>query len=89
MSRLRVRLTPRAGRNAIEALRDGVLHVRVSTPPVDGAANRALIELVAERLDVPKSSVSIASGTTSRHKVLEVSGLDAAALASRLCREGD
>ncbi|MCX6362267.1 MAG: DUF167 domain-containing protein [Armatimonadetes bacterium] len=89
MSRLRVRLTPRGGRNAIEALRDGVLHVRVSTPPVDGAANRALVELVAERLDVPKSSVSIATGATSRHKVLEVSGLDDAALASRFCREGD
>jgi uncharacterized protein YggU (UPF0235/DUF167 family) len=89
MSKLQVRLTPRGGRNAVEALRDGVLHVRVSTPPVDGAANRALVELVADRLGVPKSSVSIASGASSRLKVLEVSALDDAELTARLAREGD
>jgi uncharacterized protein YggU (UPF0235/DUF167 family) len=66
-----------------------VLHVRVSTPPVDGAANRALIELVADRLGVPKSSICITSGSSSRLKVLEVVGLDDAALAARLRREGD
>lgn len=75
MARLTVRLTPRAARDAVVGVRDGVLLVRVSAPPVDGAANEALVRLLAKRLDVPRSGVSILSGHSARTKVVEVAGL--------------
>ncbi len=74
-----VRLTPRAAREAIEGPdEDGVLHARVTAPPVDGAANAALVRLVADALGVPASSVSIAGGLTGRQKRLRLEGVDAA-----------
>jgi uncharacterized protein (TIGR00251 family) len=56
----------------------GALKVRVTAPPVDGAANAALIELLAEQLDVAKRAVSIVGGAGSRTKLVEVQGVDAA-----------
>jgi len=70
-----VRLTPRAGKNEIVGVQAGALRVRLTAPPVEGAANAALIEFIAERLKVRKSAVSIASGERSRHKIVRVSGL--------------
>jgi uncharacterized protein len=86
--RLRVRLTPKGGRNAIEGWRTDSaglpsLKARVAAPPEDGKANAALIELLARALDVRKSDVRIASGATSRMKVIEVEG-DEALLQTRL-----
>jgi uncharacterized protein (TIGR00251 family) len=60
------------------------LQVRLTAPPVDGAANTELIELIADELDVPKRSVSIVSGETSRQKRLHVIGIDAETAAARL-----
>jgi hypothetical protein len=54
---------------------DGVAHVRLKAAPVEGAANRALSELLARRLGVPKSDVSVVRGAGSRDKVVEVVGL--------------
>jgi uncharacterized protein YggU (UPF0235/DUF167 family) len=51
---------------------DGVLHVWLSAAPVEGAANRQLLELVAERYGVARSSIRIVSGRTSRQKLLEI-----------------
>lgn len=82
-ARIRVRLTPRGGTDRIEAVVGGVLGVRVAASPVDGAANAALERLVARELGVPRTGVRIASGATARTKVLEVDGIDAAALARR------
>jgi uncharacterized protein (TIGR00251 family) len=73
---LMVRLTPRGGRDALTRYENGVLHARVAAPPVDGAANKALIALIADALDVPKSRVQIQSGETSREKVLRIEGID-------------
>ena len=87
-TRITVRLTPRASRDEIVGLRDGVLHVRVTAPPVDGAANEALLRLVAKALGVPPRDLRIASGATSRTKVVDVVGLDAAAVAERLAGAG-
>lgn len=81
---LRVRLTPKGGRDAL-IRRDGeVLYARVAAPPVDGAANRALIALLAEALHIPKSRIALQSGQTGRDKLLRVEGLDAEALEARL-----
>ena len=86
--RLFVRLTPRSSRDAIEgvmALDDGreVLKVKVRAVPEKGRANAALIKLVAKKLDVARSGVTIASGATARLKSLRIEG-DAAVLASRV-----
>ena len=80
---LSFRLTPRASRDAIGGHKADVIQARVRAVPEDGRANMALVELVAEELGVPKSTVSVASGQTSRLKTLLVSG-DAKALEARV-----
>jgi uncharacterized protein YggU (UPF0235/DUF167 family) len=74
---VRVRVTPRGGRDAVIGVRagDGVLLLRVAAPPVDGAANRACLSLVSAALGVRKAQVSLAGGETSREKRFVVSGL--------------
>ena len=79
-----VRLTPRAGRTSVDGVDDdGRLRVRVAAAPVDGAANEALIRLLATTLDVSRGSVTIESGATSRVKRIGIHGLDAAAIGGR------
>ena len=68
-----VRLIPRASRNAIAGVREGVLHVRVTAAPVDGAANRALVELLGKRLRVGPTSIRIEAGATASRKRVSVS----------------
>ena len=67
-----VRLIPRASRNAVAGVREGVLHIRVTAAPVDGAANRALAELLSKTLRVGVTMVRIESGATSSRKRLSV-----------------
>ena len=64
----RVRVQPRASRNEITGLHDSALKVRLKAPPVEGAANKMCLKFLSKILDVPKSSLEIASGTTSRRK---------------------
>ncbi len=73
---LRVRLTPRGGRDAVSRYEAGVLHARVASPPIDGAANKALVELISRVLDIPRSQISIIGGESAREKTLRVSGID-------------
>jgi len=78
-ARLTVRVQPRASRNEVIGFdTDGALKVRVTAPPVDGEANRAVIELMAKTLGVAKSRVRIVRGESSRVKVVEVDGLNGA-----------
>lgn len=82
---LAVRLTPRGGRDAVEGwARDGdgrpYLKVRVASPPVDGAANAALIAFLAKTLKISRSSIRLVSGDTARVKRLELEGVDHADL---------
>lgn len=82
--RLAVRVTPKGGRDAvdgwaIEAEGRPYLKVRVSVAPTEGAANAAVIALLAKQLKRPKSAIRIVSGETSRLKLLEIDGLDEAA----------
>lgn len=75
-----VRVTPRADRSEIEGLADGVVRVRLAAPPVDGAANVALIQLLATALDRPRSALTIVRGTTARLKWVRIDGIEPHAL---------
>ncbi len=88
MARIEVRLRPRASSSRVTGERDGRVTVRVTAPPVDGKANRALIELVARRLGVARSRVSIVRGEKSRDKLLEVEGVGEDQARSRLLGDG-
>lgn len=86
--RLAVRLTPRADRNALAGVIRGAdgrpaLQVRLTAPPVEGAANQALIEFLADSLGLRKADISVRSGTTARLKVLHLAG-DTAVITARL-----
>ena len=86
--RIIVRVIPRSSKNAIGWERESeTLKVRLTAPPVDGAANEALIALLAERLALPKRSISIVRGATSRQKTLEIVGLTPEMLAQKLFKQ--
>jgi len=73
---------PRASKNEVAGLHDGCLKLRITAPPVEGAANEAVVRLVAEALGVPRRQVRLVSGTTGRRKILEIEGVTAAQLAA-------
>ena len=79
--RFQVRLQPRASRDEIVGVANGALRIRLHAPPVDGAANEALVRFLANRLDVARSAVRILAGATSRTKTVEVDGVSAGAIA--------
>jgi uncharacterized protein (TIGR00251 family) len=79
-----VRVVPRASREELTGVQQGALRVRLTAPPVEGAANRALIRFVAKLLDVPKRDVDILCGHGSRHKTVQVRGLVPQEVAARL-----
>ena len=83
-ARIDLRVIPRAPKNAVAGERDGRIVVRVTAPPVDRAANDAVIALLAERLDLPRRAIRIVGGETSRNKSVEIEGLDAATIRTRL-----
>lgn len=83
--RIEVRLRPR-GRDELLEMRGGVLQARVTAPPVDGRANRALCKLIARRLGIAPSRVSVVRGEKSRDKLVQVKGVDSAALEEVLDR---
>jgi uncharacterized protein (TIGR00251 family) len=78
------KLHPRAKKNAITGIVGDTLKLAVTAPPVDGRANEACIEFFANLFAVPRSSITIASGETSRRKVIRVAGLSADELRRRL-----
>ena len=74
--RFAVRLTPRGGADRVDGVSDeGVLQVRVAAPAVEGAANAALVRLLADELDVARTSVQMVAGATGRHKLIVVDGV--------------
>lgn len=78
--RFSVRVQPRASRSEVDGLHGDALKIRVHAPPVDGAANEAVIEVLAEALGVPRRAVTIVAGQASRTKVVEVEGITANAV---------
>ena len=91
--RLSVRVTPRARKSAVTGLVEGAdgraaLAVKLAAPPVDGAANDALIDFLAAELGIGRSSVQIVSGGKSRLKIVRIAGLSAAAVQAWLADSG-
>ncbi|HEY3992973.1 MAG TPA: DUF167 domain-containing protein [Ktedonobacteraceae bacterium] len=86
--RISVRVIPRSSKNEISQEGE-MFKVRLTAPPVDGAANEALLTLLAERLGISKRSLHIIHGTTSRQKIIQLDaliGLSSADLAKKLCQ---
>ena len=73
--RVTVRVQPRAGSEGIVGLHGDALKVRLTAPPVDGAANVALVALLSRTFDIPPRAITIRSGATSRTKVVELDGV--------------
>jgi hypothetical protein len=79
-----VRVVPRAAKDGLAGERAGALLVRLTAPPVAGAANAALARFLGERLGVRPSAVTIVKGETSRNKLVRVAGIGAALARERL-----
>jgi len=79
-----VRVQPRASRTAVAGVMGEAVKIAITAPPVDGKANQAVIEFLAERLRVPKSNVEIVSGETGRNKLVAVRGVSAEAVRAAL-----
>jgi uncharacterized protein (TIGR00251 family) len=73
---LNLHVQPRASKNEICGIQDNEIKIRLTSPPVDGAANKLCREFLADLLHVPKSSVEIISGEASRHKRVRITGND-------------
>jgi uncharacterized protein (TIGR00251 family) len=79
---IEVLVVPRASRTQVAGVHDGRLKVQLNAPPVEGEANQALIELLAERLGIKKSAVAIVSGQTGKRKRVRIEGVGVAAVRS-------
>jgi uncharacterized protein (TIGR00251 family) len=82
--RLSVKLQPRASANEIGAPLGGELKIKVTAPPVDAAANEALLKLLAEKLACPRNRVELVRGHTSRHKTLLLHGFNVDEISAKL-----
>lgn len=85
---LRVRVIPRARRTEISGRRGDAILIRLAAPPVDGAANDALIAFLAERLVLPQRQITITRGMTARDKTIAIDGLPPDEIARRLGVDG-
>ena len=81
---LHVKAQPRASRNEIGEPLGDELKIKVTAPPVDSAANEALVKFLADLLDCPRNAVELVRGGTSRHKVIAIQGMKAEEIVARL-----
>jgi uncharacterized protein (TIGR00251 family) len=72
---IKVKVDPRSSRNEIVGVVDKTVRIKLTAPPVEGAANEQLIKLLAERFDIRKSDVIIMKGESSRHKLVKLKGV--------------
>ncbi len=70
-----IKIQPRASKNEIIQMEGGGIKIRLTAPPVDGAANEALVKFLSDRLDIPKSQIEIVSGHTSKNKIVRIEGI--------------
>lgn len=83
---LSIKLQPRASRDEIGEPLGNELRVKVTAPPVDAAANQALVRFLAEKLECPRGQVQLLRGQTSRHKLVKICGLSEGDVLARLSR---
>ena len=79
-----VRVIPRAKKTQLAGVREGAVLIRLAAPPVEGAANEALVAFLATILDLPRRNIRIISGEHARHKRVSIAGAHADAVRSRL-----
>ena len=84
-----VKVQPRARKNAITGTVGDALKLSLTAPPIEGKANQAVIDFLADFFDIPRSSVTIASGAASRLKLIRIAGANLQALEQRLRRPGE
>ena len=82
---LSVKVQPRASKNEISVAQGNELKIHVTAPPVDAAANDALVKLLAENLDCARNRIEILRGHKSRHKILKLYGFGAGEVARKIC----
>jgi uncharacterized protein len=85
---VRLRVQPRAARDEVVGWQAGALRVRVTAPPVDGVANRAVVEVLARALGVRVGTLTVVHGARGRDKLVRVAGLSLPEIEARLDREG-
>jgi uncharacterized protein (TIGR00251 family) len=73
-----VRVVPRASRSEVVGLHDGALRIRVAAPPVEGAANRELVKVLAQRFKVAPAAITLISGASSKNKIIRIANPGAA-----------
>ncbi|HEY3297778.1 MAG TPA: DUF167 domain-containing protein [Armatimonadota bacterium] len=83
---INVRVNPRSSRNQVTGWQDDTVSIKLTAPPVEGAANKAAAEFLAEKLSLKKSQVNLVSGPASREKVFEIDGLSIDEIRQRLTR---
>ena len=83
---LNLHIQPRASKNEICGVHDNAIKIKLTSPPVDGAANKMCREFLADRLNVPKSAVEIISGETSRYKRIRITTGDPDQLQQTICK---
>jgi len=81
---IKIRAVPRASKNEIQGIYDQALKIRLTTAPVDGKANQALIRFLSKELHISKSQIQMKRGDTSRHKTLRITGLTQEQLLERI-----
>src|SRR5437870_9581303 len=79
-----IRVQPRASRNAVVGWTGDTLNIRLTAPPVEGAANAACLDFLADLLDLPQSQLEILKGARSRTKLIRISGLSQEEVYARL-----
>ena len=84
MAELSIRVTPRSSQSKVAIQPDGTLKVWVNAPPVEGAANTAVCEILAKQLKVPKGRIMIVAGDTSRTKLVRIQGLSTEEILEKL-----
>jgi len=88
MEGVAIKVLPRSSRNQVLGLRNGAVAIKLQAPPVEGAANTALVSYLAALLGVAKRDVCLLRGDTSRQKLISVAGFNAPALRAELLRHG-
>ena len=81
---LEVQVQPRSSRNQVVGEQDGRLKIKITSPPVEGEANHALINFLAQILDIPRKNIKLLKGESSRHKLIEINGLNEQELGEKL-----